>query len=73
MQRGCLGPLAYTTQLRLQLLRGLLDQAGRITLPFIGLFCAVSQLLMMGEDLITPTQVREQNSAFYVLAARRVA
>jgi SAM-dependent methyltransferase len=70
-QRGCLGPLAYTTQLRLQLLRGALYQAGPVAAPFIALISAVTQVLMMVEDRITPGQVRRDNSAYYVLAARR--
>lgn len=72
-QRGCLGPLAYTTQLRLQLLRGVLYQAGRIAAPVIGLVSVLSQVLMMIEDRITPSQVRQENAAYYVLAAVRPA
>jgi SAM-dependent methyltransferase len=70
--RGCLGPLAYTTQLRLQLLRGALYQAGRVALPLIALCNALAQLRMMLEDLVTPGSIGQQNSAIYVLAARRL-
>jgi SAM-dependent methyltransferase len=71
-RRGCLGPLAYTTQVRLQMVRGALHQLGRFTQPLVGVVSAWSQLLMMLEDRITPGSVREQNSAFYVVAARRL-
>ncbi|HZT79661.1 MAG TPA: class I SAM-dependent methyltransferase [Gemmataceae bacterium] len=71
VQRGCLGPLAYTTLLRLQLLRGLLYQAGRAAYPVIGACSAAAQLLMMLEDRITPRQVEQENAAVYVIAARR--
>jgi SAM-dependent methyltransferase len=69
---GCEGPLAYTTQLRLQLLRGFLYQLGAWTKPLISLLCLLSQPLMMAEDLITPRQIRQENSAFYAVAARRM-
>jgi SAM-dependent methyltransferase len=72
-QRGCLGPLAYTTQVRLQLLRGALYQVGRIAQPLIGLASAAAQVMMMIEDWITPKQVSQENSAFYVVGARRAA
>ena len=72
-QRGCVGPLAYTTQVRLQLIRAALYQVGKITLPLIGLVSAWSQLMMMVEDWITPRQVSQENSAFYVIGARRTA
>jgi hypothetical protein len=71
--RGCLGPLAYTTQLRLQLLRGILYQAGKVAYPLIGLVSALAQLRMMLEDRVTPGTVGQQNSAIYVLAARKIA
>jgi SAM-dependent methyltransferase len=71
-QKGCVGPLAYTTQLRLQLLGGALNRLGRITAPLIGVSSVVAQTLMIVEDWLTPREIREQNSAVYVLAARRV-
>jgi SAM-dependent methyltransferase len=69
--RGCLGPLAYTTQLRLQLLRGALYQMGRVTQPLIAACCTVAQVLMMLEDAVTPREIGQQNSAIYVVAARK--
>jgi len=72
-QRGCLGPLAYTSQVRLQMVRGALYQVGKVTTPLIGLVSAATQVLMMVEDRITPGQVRQENSAFYVIGARRTA
>jgi hypothetical protein len=70
-QIGCVGPLAYTTQVRLQLLRGALYQLGRFTAPVIGLCSMAAQVLMRLEDFITPRQVRHENSAIYAIAARR--
>lgn len=72
VQRGCVGPLAYATQLRLQLLRGALFQAGRAALPVIAVLNTIAQVRMMIEDKITPSQVGQENSAVYVLAARKV-
>jgi SAM-dependent methyltransferase len=69
--QGCLGPLAYTTQVRLQLIRGALYQVGRIAWPIIACISAPSQLVMMLEDALTPHQVRQENSAVYVVAARK--
>ncbi|HKB37770.1 MAG TPA: class I SAM-dependent methyltransferase [Gemmataceae bacterium] len=69
---GCLGPLAYTTQLRLQLLRGALYQVGRVAYPLIGACSVMAQVLMMLEDAITPKEIGQQNSAIYVVAARKL-
>jgi SAM-dependent methyltransferase len=71
-QHGCVGPLAYTTQVRLQMVRGALYQLGSITSPLIGLFSIGAQLMMMLEDSITPGSVREENSAIYAIGARRL-
>ncbi len=72
-QVGCMGPLAYTTQLRLQLIRGVLWQVGRGMIPLIGLLSICAQVCMMLEDWITPRKVRRENSAVYVVAARKTA
>jgi SAM-dependent methyltransferase len=70
---SCVGPLAYTTQLRLQLVRGALYQirglGGVLTAPI----SLISQGLMLLEDRITPRGVRDNNSAIYVVLARRTA
>jgi SAM-dependent methyltransferase len=68
---GCLGPLAYTTQLRLQLARGFLWKVGLIGRPVIHALSWASQVLMWLEDRITPRQIRQENSAVYVVAARK--
>ena len=68
---ACVGPLAYTTQLRLQLVRGALYQLrglGAFLAAPISLF---SQLLMLIEDRITPSVVHDNNAAVYVVLARR--
>jgi hypothetical protein len=71
-QHGCVGPLAYTTQVRLQMVRGALYQLGRITAPLIGLCSMGAQLMMMLEDRITPGRVRHENAAIYAMGARRL-
>jgi hypothetical protein len=71
-QHGCVGPLAYTTQVRLQMIRGALYQLGSVTSPIIGLCSLGAQLKMMVEDWITPGRVREENSAIYAVGARRL-
>jgi SAM-dependent methyltransferase len=71
-QSGCMGPLAYTSQVRLQLIRGLLDRLGWIAAPFVGLLSAVTQVGMILEDSITPERIRFENSAVYVVEARPV-
>ena len=68
----CVGPLAYTTHLRNQLLRGVLYKLTPISWPVIGLLNIFSSLLMPLEDAITPKTVLEQNAVMHVLAARKV-
>jgi SAM-dependent methyltransferase len=69
---GCLGPLAYSTQVRLQLARGLLWGLGPIGRPVIHALSWASQILMWLEDQITPRQIGQENSAVYIVAARKV-
>ena len=69
---GCLGPLAYTTQLRLQLVRGFLWRFGSLAHPIIHGVSLCAQLLMWCEDRITPRQLLQENSAIYVVAARKL-
>jgi hypothetical protein len=69
---ACVGPLAYTTQLRLLLVKGLLLKLGFmgrwLSVP-LSLFC---QGLMWLEDCITPSWVTENNASVYVMAARKL-
>ena len=67
----CVGPLAYTTHLRNQLLRGALYKWAPMSLPAIGLINILSSILMPLEDAMTPKTVLEQNAAVYVLGARK--
>ena len=67
----CVGPLAYTTHLRNQLLRGALYKLSPISLPAIGMLNILSSILMPLEDAITPKTVLEQNAAIYVLGAKK--
>jgi len=68
----CLGPLAYSTHLRTQLLRGFLytlsPALGRLLCPPLH---AASAMLMELEELITPRSIAADNAVAYVLAARR--
>ena len=70
---SCVGPLAYTTQLRLQLVRGALYQIGGFGGWLAAPISLMSQWLMLLEDRITPRTVRDNNSAIYVVLARRAA
>lgn len=72
-RHGCVGPLAYTTQVRLQMVRGALYQIGSLMSPLIGLCSMSAQLMMMAEDAITPKKVRDENAAIYAIGARRLA
>ena len=65
----CLGPLAYTTQLRLLFATGLLAKlgvAGRVLAVPVAVFC---QGLMWLEDLITPAWLIADNACVYLVAA----
>jgi len=68
---GCMGPLAYTTQLRVQLVRGALYRLRPFSTPIINFVSAIAQPIMALEDRLTPRTVREENAAIYVVAARR--
>lgn len=68
---SCLGPLAYTTQLRLQLVRGALYKIRWIGPCLAAPISLFSQVLMLIEDRITPRAVHDNNAAIYVVLARR--
>ena len=70
---ACVGPLAYTTQLRLQLVRGALYQLRGLGAYLAAPISLFSQLLMLIEDRITPRVVHDNNAAVYVVLARRTA
>jgi SAM-dependent methyltransferase len=68
---ACVGPLAYTTQLRLLLVKGLLLKLGAVG-NFLSMPIAIfSQGLMWLEDRITPAAVLADNASAYVIAARK--
>jgi len=67
----CVGPLAYTTHLRNQLVRGFLYKFAPFSLPLIVLTNIVSALLQPLEDSITPQQVKSENAAVYAVEARK--
>ncbi len=70
---SCVGPLAYTTQLQLQMLRGACYQLGSIGGYLVAPFSYLAQLLMRFQDRITPREIHDNNAAIYVVLARRVA
>lgn len=68
---ACLGPLAYTTQVRLLLLKGIARALGKSGELLCAPLFAIGQGIMALEDRITPTQVLRDNACVYALAARR--
>lgn len=67
--RSCIGPLAYTTQLRLLLLKGALRSLGSIGSGIVAPLSLLCQGMMWLEDRITPRWVLEDNASVYVMAA----
>jgi SAM-dependent methyltransferase len=68
---ACVGPLAYTTQLRLLLVKGLLLKLGTVGKLLSMPIAMFSQGLMWAEDRITPAAVLADNASAYVIAARK--
>jgi SAM-dependent methyltransferase len=68
---ACVGPLAYTTQLRLLLAKGLLLKFGLLGRALFAPIALFSQGLMWLEDRITPAAVLADNAAVYVVAAQK--
>jgi SAM-dependent methyltransferase len=69
---ACVGPLAYTTQLRLLLAKGLLLKLGPVGRVLSMPLSVVCQGLMWLGDRITPSSVTADNASVYVVAARRI-
>lgn len=69
--RACVGPLAYTTQVRLLLLRGLAKKIGRFAEVASAPVFLLGQGLMAFEDAITPEIVLQENACVYALAAHK--
>jgi SAM-dependent methyltransferase len=67
----CVGPLAYTTQLRLLFLTGLLAKSGLVGRIVTAPFTVLCQALMWLGDLITPAWLTRENACVYVIAALR--
>jgi 2-polyprenyl-3-methyl-5-hydroxy-6-metoxy-1,4-benzoquinol methylase len=65
------GLLAYTTHVHCQLVRGLLYKFAPGSLPVVGLVNTTASVLMPLEDWITPSQVKYENSAIYIVEARK--
>lgn len=70
---ACMGPLAYTGQVRLLLWVGLLNRLGAVGKIARVPLCLLYQGLMWLEDRITPAWVTAENAAVYVVAARKAA
>jgi hypothetical protein len=68
---ACVGPLAYTTQLRLLLAKGLLLKLGSVGRVLSMPLSMVCQGLMWLGDRITPESVTADNASVYVVAAHR--
>lgn len=69
--RSCIGPLAFTTQLRLLLLRGIAKKIGRVGEVLCAPLFFLGQGLMAAEDAITPAAVLEENACVYVVVAHK--
>jgi SAM-dependent methyltransferase len=67
----CLGPLAYTTQLRLLLVQGFLRRLGALGVLIGAPLALLCQGLMWIEERVTPAWVSRDNACVYVIAARR--
>lgn len=70
---SCVGPLAYTTQLRVLFLAGILQKLGPIGRCLgIPLIC-LGQAIMWVEDAVTPGWLARDNACVYVVGARPTA
>jgi SAM-dependent methyltransferase len=67
---SCLGPLAYSTQLRLLLLQGALRKLGYLGQVMSVPICLLGQAWMLFEEYLTPEWVKRDNACVYVIAAR---
>jgi SAM-dependent methyltransferase len=69
----CMGPLAYSTQLQLLLVKGLLLRLGVVGRWLAAPFCMLCQLVMWLEERMTPAWLKNDNASVYVVAARKTA
>jgi SAM-dependent methyltransferase len=69
----CMGPLAYSTQLQLLLVKGLLVRLGFPGRCLAALLSVLGQALILLEDAMTPAWLKSDNACVYVLAARKAA
>lgn len=67
-----LGMLAYSSQLRVQCVKGILEKRGRIAEGILNIISIYYQLSMLLMDKIMPSSVAEHNSANYLLVARKI-
>ncbi|MGL6195939.1 MAG: class I SAM-dependent methyltransferase [Thermoguttaceae bacterium] len=65
----CIGPLAYTTMLRTQLLRGFLTKYIPFSSPLVFLANLWSSCIMPLQDKITPEKFLFENAAVYIVEA----
>lgn len=66
-----IGMLAYSSQLRIQCVKGILGKRGRFATAFLNIISTYYQISMMLMDKITPSEVAENNAANYLLVATK--
>lgn len=72
--RWILGMLAYSSQLRVQTLKGILYERGGIIGKFLfGILSSCYQVGMVLMDKVTPSSIGMNNSAIYLMVARKTA
>jgi SAM-dependent methyltransferase len=66
---ACVGPLAWTTMLRLVGLRQVLTNIPMIGPALVALVAVVTNARILLEDAVTPSVIRDANAAVYVVRA----
>jgi len=66
-----LGMLAYSSQLRVQCFKGLLDEKGFLLGFIFKVICSIYQISMILWDKITPDSIGKTNSAIYFMVAKK--
>lgn len=67
-----IGMLAYSSQLRVQCFKGLLEKKGRLAGFMLNMISSYYQLSMLIMDKIIPENIAINNSANYLLVARKI-
>ncbi|QSV45038.1 class I SAM-dependent methyltransferase [Geobacter benzoatilyticus] len=69
--RGIIGMLAYSYQLRAQCWKGLLENKGLIASSVFSLIAFYYQKCMHFADIITPVNISKNNSSIYLIVAKK--